>query len=71
MGAIMTVVEKRFKTSILNVAGLYFQRSLPEVDAVHFLPRNKIPVLMLNGKYDHYCPYETSQLPMFQLLGTP
>ncbi len=26
---------------------------------------------MLNGKYDSIEPYETPQLPMFQLLGTP
>ncbi len=31
----------------------------------------KIPVLMLNGKYDFFFPYETSQLPFFELLGTP
>jgi pimeloyl-ACP methyl ester carboxylesterase len=71
MGAIMPVVETRFKTSVLYVAGLWFQRSLPEVDAVHFLPRLEMPVLMLNGKYDHFFPLETSQKPMFELLGTP
>ena len=26
---------------------------------------------MLNGKYDFFLPYETSQLPYFDLLGTP
>jgi hypothetical protein len=26
---------------------------------------------MLNGKYDFFFPYETSQLPYFELLGTP
>jgi pimeloyl-ACP methyl ester carboxylesterase len=30
-----------------------------------------MPVLMLNGRYDHYFPVETSQRPMFRLLGTP
>jgi hypothetical protein len=30
-----------------------------------------MPVLMLNGKYDFFFPYETSQLPFYQLLGTP
>ena len=28
-------------------------------------------MLMLNGKYDFFFPYETSQLPYFELLGTP
>ncbi|MCI0561400.1 MAG: protein kinase [Nitrososphaera sp.] len=71
MGAIMLAVERRFKTSVLIVAGLNFQRSLPEVEAVHYLPRITTPVLMLNGKYDYLFPYETSQLPFYELLGTP
>ena len=33
--------------------------------------RIKIPMLMLNGRYDDYFPVETSQIPMFRLLGTP
>lgn len=71
MGAITLAVEPRFKTSVLIVAGLNFQRSLPEVDQVHYLPRIKTPVLMLNGKYDFFFPYETSQRPFYELLGTP
>ena len=30
-----------------------------------------MPVLMLNGRFDAVEPLETSQLPMFELLGTP
>jgi len=71
MGAIAPVVEKRIKTSILVVAGIYFQRCLPEVDPVNYLPRLKTPILMLNGRYDFFVPYETSQLPFYELLGTP
>jgi len=71
MGAIMPAVEKRIKASVLVVAGLLFQRSLPEVEPVNFLPRIKTPVLMLNGKYDFFFPYETSQIPFYVLLGTP
>ena len=29
-----------------------------------------IPVLMLNGRYDHFFPVETSQLPMYKFIGT-
>lgn len=70
MGAIMPAVERRIKTSVLVVAGLLYQRSLPEVDQIHFLPRLETPVLMLNGKYDFIFSYETSQLPFYELLGT-
>jgi dienelactone hydrolase len=70
MGPIMMAVEPRLKVGIVVVAGLNFQRALREVDEVHYAPRVKIPVLMLNGKYDFFFPYETSQLPFFELLGT-
>ena len=29
------------------------------------------PVLMLNGKYDFFFPYETAQVPFYERLGTP
>ena len=70
MGSILLATEQRFKAAILIVAGLNFQRSLPEVDQIHYVSRIKTPVLMLNGKYDFFFPYETSQLPFFELLGT-
>jgi cephalosporin-C deacetylase-like acetyl esterase len=71
MGAIMPAVEPRIKTVVLYVAGLAFQRAQPEADAINFVTRVKVPVLMLNGKYDHFFPVETSQKPMYELLGTP
>jgi len=71
MGPIMIAVESRLKVGVVVVAGLNFQRALPEVDEVHYAPRVKIPMLMLNGKYDFFFPYETAQLPFYELLGTP
>jgi len=71
MGAIVPAVEKRLDASILSVAGMYFKRALPEVDAVNYVSRVTHPVLMLNGEYDFFFPLETSQRPMFELLGTP
>ncbi|HEY8106786.1 MAG TPA: protein kinase, partial [Gemmatimonadales bacterium] len=71
LGGLMPAVEPRFKAVVLFVAGLEFQRGQPEVEPINFLPRIRIPVLMLNGQYDHYFPVETSQKPMFRLLGTP
>jgi dipeptidyl aminopeptidase/acylaminoacyl peptidase len=41
------------------------------VEPIHYLPRIKTPVLLLNGRNDDHFPYETSQLPFYQLLGTP
>ncbi len=70
MGVIMVALEPRIKAAVLVVGGFYLQETLPEVDQIHFAPRVKVPVLMLNGRYDHFYPVETSQLPMFRLLGT-
>ncbi len=71
MGAVVPAVEQRLKVVVLNVAGLPPQKALPEVDAINFVSHITQPVLMLNGRYDYYFPYETCQLPMFSLLGTP
>ena len=63
--------DARFKVAVLYVAGFRFPPSMPEVDPFNFVRRVKIPVLMLNGRYDHYFPVETAQKPMFMMLGTP
>ena len=71
LGGLMPAVEPRFATAVLAVAGLGQQRSQPEVEPINFLPHITVPVLMLNGRYDHYVPVESSQLPFFRLLGAP
>jgi cephalosporin-C deacetylase-like acetyl esterase len=64
-------VEPRISLAVLYVAGFNRQPSLPEADPVNFAPRVKVPVLMLNGRFDFFYPTATSQEPMFKLLGTP
>ena len=71
MGGLIPAVEPRIKVSALYVAGLDFERARPEVEPINFLPRIRIPTLMINGRYDFFFPLETSQIPMFRLLGTP
>ena len=71
MGATLPALEKRLKVAVLVVGGLFQQRTLPEAEQINFAPRVKIPVLMLNGRYDFVFPVEGSQLPMFRLFGTP
>jgi pimeloyl-ACP methyl ester carboxylesterase len=70
LGGLLPAVEPRIKVSALYVAGLDFQPARPEVDPVNFLPRIRVPTLMLNGRYDFFFPVESSQVPMFRLLGT-
>jgi tRNA A-37 threonylcarbamoyl transferase component Bud32/dienelactone hydrolase len=71
MGGIIPAVEPRVRSVILYVAGLGRTHGLPEVESLNFLPRVTQPVLMLNGRFDHYFPVETSQKPFFRMLGTP
>ena len=71
LGGLMPAVEPRIRTVLLLVAGLENQRGQPEVEPINFLPRIRVPVLMLNGRYDHYFPVESAQKPFFRFLGTP
>lgn len=70
-GAIMPAIEPRIRANVLYVAGLCFQRALPEVDQLNYVTRVTQPTLMLNGELDFFFPAESSQRPMFDLLGTP
>jgi dienelactone hydrolase len=71
MGGILPAIETRIKAIVLHVGGMEMNHALPEADQINFLPRVYQPVLMLNGKHDMFFPVETSQKPMFNLLGTP
>ncbi|MEO5825701.1 MAG: protein kinase [Gemmatimonadales bacterium] len=71
MGGIVPAVEPRIKAAVLYVAGLTMERGRQETEPVNYLPRVKVPVLMLNGKYDFFFPTETAQRPFFDRLGTP
>jgi pimeloyl-ACP methyl ester carboxylesterase len=71
LGNILLALEKRIKVAVLAGAGFYAGKKLPEVDEINFAPRVKVPVLMINGRYDYFFPLESSQNPMFTYLGTP
>jgi cephalosporin-C deacetylase-like acetyl esterase len=71
MGAVVPAVETRLKASVLALAGFWLEPAPPEVDQINYAPRVTIPTLMLTGREDFLYPYEASQLPLFNLLGTP
>ena len=71
MAPLFLAVEPRLSLALLNVGGFYLQAALPEADPVNFAPRVKVPVVMLNGRFDFFFPTDTSQEPMFRALGTP
>ncbi len=68
----VVALEPRLKTAILLTGGLRPPHpGYPEVEPRHFVPRIRMPVLLIGGRYDFYYPVEASQKPLFNLLGTP
>ena len=67
----LLALEPRLKVSILLAGGFSPENLAPEVDPFNFASRAEQPVLMLNGREDFMRPVQTSQQPMFKLLGAP
>ena len=70
-GPVLVAIEGRFRTAVFVGGGLPPEARAQEVDPIHFAPRVRVPVLMLNGRYDFSYPFEGYQLPLFRLLGVP
>jgi len=70
-GPLWAAVESRIRVMIFSSGGFQARYDLPEVDPFNFAPHVRIPVLMINGRYDQDFPLESSQLPLFRSLGTP
>ena len=71
LSPIMTALEKRFKAAIFAAGGCDPATVLPEADPMNFAPRVKIPVLLINGRYDFVFPMKACQEPLFRALGAP
>ena len=69
-GVALSALEPRLRTTILQGTGIWGDDT-PDSDSHDFAPRLRIPVLMLNGRYDFGVPLDTAQRPLFDLLGTP
>jgi formylglycine-generating enzyme required for sulfatase activity/dienelactone hydrolase len=67
----LLALEPRLKLAMFYSGGFTYRRLPAETDAVNYAPHITIPVLMLNGRHDYVLPAETSQRPLFNLLGTP
>ncbi|HEY1495702.1 MAG TPA: hypothetical protein VGF49_14215, partial [Candidatus Solibacter sp.] len=59
------------RAALLVSCGIPISRYPDGTDPLDFAPRFKVPVLLMNGREDFTFPYTTSQLPLFQMLGTP
>jgi formylglycine-generating enzyme required for sulfatase activity/dienelactone hydrolase len=64
-GVLACAAEPRLKVGILRCGGVSYP------DVLGWARRVKIPIQMVNGRYDEVFPLEQSQLPLFRALGTP
>jgi dipeptidyl aminopeptidase/acylaminoacyl peptidase len=75
LGGTILAIEERLRASVLVSGGLavrHMGRSVafrPEADPMNYLPRVRVPTLMINGRYDMILPLESAIRPMFELLG--
>jgi dienelactone hydrolase len=67
----LLALEPRFKTAVLLSGGLPYEEVPPIVEPVNYVQRITLPVLMVNGKYDHRFTTDVAQQPLYDLLGTP
>jgi dienelactone hydrolase len=67
----MAQLQDHFKTAIFLDGGYFLNKVPPEIDQANFAPRLKLPVLMVNGRYDFTFSLDRSQDPLFRTLGTP
>lgn len=66
-----TLLQNKLRAVILLDGGFFLNKFASGVDPANFAPRLKIPVLMMNGRYDFSFPVKESQDPLFKMLGTP
>ena len=69
-GVILTALEPRLKTSVLQGAGLGDRGSAGNRSR-NYAPRVRIPTLMLNGRYDFGAPVETAATSAVRPAGSP
>jgi dienelactone hydrolase len=70
LGTIIPAVEDRLATAIILAGGI-INAGRPEANSLNYLPRIRLPYLMLVGRYDSILGHEVAARPMFDLLGTP
>ena len=72
-GPLFVALEDRIKLAIFVAGGCWVWQDgfHPGADPAKFAGHVKVPTIMLSGIYDAILPYDKSQKPTFDLLGTP
>ncbi len=71
MSNTLLALDDRINSAFLCVGGLQLPRSKKEINPAYFIRRIRTPIMHITGKGDGVFEYETSQIPMQKLLGTP
>jgi len=66
-----SLLQDRLKTAIFLDGGYFLAQPRAGGDQAEFAVRLKMPVLMVNGKYDYTFSVQDAQDPLFKMLGTP
>ncbi len=66
----LVAIEPRLKAAVLLSGGLTALGPTPIVEPLNYVPRIKIPVLMVNGRFDELFTLDTNQRLLFERLGT-
>jgi dienelactone hydrolase len=70
MAPLVLATEDRVRAAVLSVGGMR-ANVRPEVDYLTYVARVRLPVLMQNGRYDMFFPFDATVKPMFDRLATP
>lgn len=73
VGVLNAAINQRYSSVILVASGglsTTLSRLTADMNPFHFAPHIRAPKLVLNGRYDDWCP-ETSVRPFFGLLQAP
>ena len=69
---IFATLEARLDVTIQLSGCQWWGYELPlNVDPLVYMPRVRLPSLLIYGRYDYWCPYENVTLPWHERLGTP
>src|SRR5205807_10034151 len=66
-----TLLQNRLKTDVFLDGGFFLDKPSTGRTQGNFAPRLRIPVLMVNGRYDFSFSVDRAQRPLFHMLGTP
>jgi dienelactone hydrolase len=70
-GPMALATDTRYRAAVLLSGGYVpHHKNRPEIQAFHYTPEVKQPILMMNGTSDQVFPVETSQKPLFADLGS-